>query len=102
MAKTAEDHFADLRQKEGEIRAQILAIEAQAKEAKRKKDACHKILVGGAAPARIRRGAWTHRQHIDLLDTELTSDRDRALLYLSPLPGDEGNAHQGNLYEVDN
>ena len=96
MAKTAEDQLADLRQKEAQIRAQIQAIEARAKEADRKKDARRKILIGGAVLARIKRGAWTHRQLIDLLGTELKSDRDRALFDLPPLPGGAGNVSPGN------
>lgn len=86
MAKTPHDQLTELRQKEAQIRAQIQAIETRAKEADRKKDARRKILIGAAVLAKIKRGAWPQKQLLDLVDSELKSDRDRLLFDLKPLP----------------
>jgi hypothetical protein len=95
MAKTPKDQLAELRQKEAEIRARIQAIEARDKEVDRKKDARRKILIGGAVLAKIKRGAWSQKQLVDLLESELKADRDRALFDLKPLPGNQAKGGAG-------
>lgn len=95
MAKTAEEQLAELRQKESQIRAQIQAIEARAKEADRKKDARRKILIGGAILAKVKRGAWSQKQLADLLNSELKLDRDRDLFDLKPLPATQAKGGAG-------
>lgn len=95
MAKPSKDQLAELRRKEAEIRARIQAIEARNKEADRKNDARRKILVGACVFAKVKRGEWSQKQLIDLVSSELKSDRDRALFDLKPLPGSSSRGSAG-------
>lgn len=82
MAKTAKEKLAELQKKEAQIKAQIQLLKARDSNSERKNDARRKILIGGAVLARVKRGDWTRKQLIGLLDTELKLDRDRVLFDL--------------------
>jgi hypothetical protein len=79
MAKTKLDKLADLQSKKDQIEAQIQAIKQQENAEERKKDTRRKILIGGAVLAKLKRNEWPQKQLLDLLDGELTANRDRAL-----------------------
>jgi hypothetical protein len=82
MARSTKDKIDDLRKKEAQIKDQIQALKQREREAERKRDTRRKILIGGAVLAKIKRGDWPHQQLIDLVDSELKSDRDRELFDL--------------------
>ncbi|PKL95009.1 MAG: mobilization protein C [Gammaproteobacteria bacterium HGW-Gammaproteobacteria-8] len=84
MAQTKADRLAALREKERQLKAQIAQIEAREKATERKLDTRRKILIGGAVLAKVKRGAWPEKQLRELVDSELTKDRDRLLFDLSP------------------
>jgi hypothetical protein len=101
MAKMQKDKLAELLEKEAQIKAQIQALKQRESAEERKKDARKKILIGGAIIAKVKRGEWHQQQLIDLLESELKSDRDRDLFGLKKLKPDEsvpstGKADGGN------
>lgn len=101
MAKMQKDKLAELLEKEAQIKAQIQALKQRESAEERKKDARKKILIGGAIIAKVKRGEWHQQQLIDLLESELKSDRDRDLFGLKKLTPDEsvpstGKADGGN------
>lgn len=79
MAKTRAEKLEELRRKESQIKAQIQQLKQRDQAEERRKDTRRKILIGGAVLAKIKRGEWNYQQLVSLLDSELKSDRDRAL-----------------------
>ncbi|MXP61679.1 hypothetical protein [Pantoea sp. Taur] len=79
MAKNRAEKLEELRLKESQIKAQIQQLKQKDQAEERKKDTRRKILIGGAVMAKIKRGEWNYQQLIDLLESELKNDRDRAL-----------------------
>ncbi|EIM2306797.1 mobilization protein [Salmonella enterica] len=86
MAKTRAEKLEELQKKENQIKAQIQQLKQREQAEERKKDTRRKILIGGAILAKLKRGEWNHQQLIALLDSELKTERDRALFEELNLP----------------
>ncbi|MGS0943774.1 hypothetical protein ACVA51_25065 (plasmid) [Pseudomonas luteola] len=87
MAKSDEEKLQKLLEQEAQLKAQIQQIKQRQSEVERKRDARRKILIGGAILSKVKKGEWHQKQLIDLLDGELTADRDRELFNLPKKTG---------------
>lgn len=84
MARTKNERLAELLEKERRLKEQIARIESQQKAKDRKADTRRKILIGSAVLSKVKAGRWSEQQLRDLVDSELTADRDRVLFDLPP------------------
>jgi hypothetical protein len=83
-----EKRLEQLTKKRDHINAQIQQIKAREKGEDRKRDTRKKILIGGTILKLVKQGEWTEAQLLELLDRELSLDRDRLLFGLSPKSGE--------------
>jgi hypothetical protein len=83
-----EKRLEQLTKKRDQINAQIQQIKAREKGEDRKRDTRKKILIGGTIIKLVKCGEWTEAQLLELLDRELSLDRDRLLFGLSPKSGE--------------
>ncbi|VWC46013.1 hypothetical protein BAR24066_07368 [Burkholderia arboris] len=99
MARTKSDKLAELLKKQEQINQQIQALKQRESAEERKKDTRRKILLGGVVLAKVKRGDWPYQQLLDLIDGDLTADRDRALF--DGLKPKESDAKKDNPGEPD-
>ena len=87
-----EDRIAQLEWKPKQEQAKKAQIEAKKRALANQKshadDTRRKILVGAIILNKVATGDWPENKFIQMVDTHLTRDGDRALFVLLPLPQD--------------
>lgn len=92
MASRGAEKLERLLKQQEQLKAQIALLQAREKEEERKKDTRRKILLGGIILAKVKRGEWPQAKLVELLDRELTEERDRVLFDLPPISKEAGSA----------
>jgi large subunit ribosomal protein L7/L12 len=83
---TKDEKIKALEQKQAQIKARIQALKARDTAQERKDDTRRKILVGGVVLKLVKNGSITESQLAAWLDSNLNTERDRALFGLAAKP----------------